>query len=90
MLSTYSSGVCPVIASNIGSLAEIVEDGVTGLLFDPKNSKQIADCIRKLYEDPELCMRLGKQGRKMCETVCSPQRHWKNFMSIYEEIKKEK
>lgn len=89
VLEAYAYGK-PVIASNIGSLAEIVEDGVTGLLFDPKNSKQIADCIRKLYEDPELCMRLGKQGRKMCETVYSPQRHWKNFMSIYEEIKKEK
>lgn len=89
VLEAYAYGK-PVIASNIGSLAEIVEDGVTGLLFDPKNSKQIADCIRKLYEAPELCMRLGKQGRKMCETVYSPQRHWNNFMSIYEEIKKEK
>ena len=87
VLEAYSYGK-PVIASNLGSLAEIVEDGKTGLLFEPKNPKQIADCIRNLYENPEYCSELGQQARKKCETDFSPEAHWNRFIEIYNGIKK--
>lgn len=87
VLEAYSYGK-PVIASNLGSLAEIVEDGKTGLLFEPKNPRQIADCIRKLYENPEYCAELGRNARKKCETDFSPEAHWKRFVEIYNGIKK--
>ena len=89
VLEAYSYGK-PVIASNLGSLAEIVEDGKTGLLFETKNPRHIADCIRKLYEEPEYCSELGRNARKKCETDFSPEAHWDKFMHIYNGIKKAK
>lgn len=85
VLEAYAYGK-PVIASNLGSLAEIVEDGKTGLLFEPKNPEQIAACIRKLYEDKALCRELGRNAREKCEREFSPEAHWNRFMEIYESI----
>ena len=82
VLEAYAYGK-PVIASKLGSLAEIVEDGKTGLLFEPRNPKQIADCIRKLYENPEYCAALGRNARKKCESDFNPEAHWNRFMEIY-------
>lgn len=87
VLEAYAYGKA-VIASDLGSLAEIVEDKKTGLLFEPKNPKQIADCIRRLYEDPEFCAELGRNARKKCETDFSPEAHWNRFTEIYNGIKK--
>ena len=86
VLEAYAYGK-PVIASNIGSLAEIVEDGITGLLFKPKEPEQIAACIRKLYENPEYCAEMGKNARRKCETDFSPEAHWNRFIKIYDSIK---
>ena len=81
ILEAYAYGK-PVIASNIGSLAEIVEDGRTGLLFEPKNPEQVADCIRKLYERPWLAEQLGRNARAEVENRYSPEKHWEIFTKI--------
>lgn len=61
-----SHGV-PVIASRIGGLPEIVEDGVTGLLFEPGDERDLAAKIRLLWQDPELGRRLGAAAREKIE-----------------------
>ena len=85
VLESYAYGK-PVIASRLGSLADAVEDGKTGLLFEPKNAEQIADCIRRLYEDPALCQELGRNARKAAEEKYSPEAHWNTFEKIYQQI----
>lgn len=87
ILEAYAYGKA-VIASDLGSLADMVEDNKTGLLFEPKNPEQIAACIRKLYENPEFCAELGRNARKKCETDFSPEAHWNRFIEIYNGIKK--
>lgn len=86
VIEAYAYGK-PVIASNLGSLAEIVEDGKTGLLFEPKDAEQIAECIRKLYENPKFTEELGRNARKKCEDDFSPEKHWKKFEKIYQSVK---
>ena len=54
----------PVIASRVGGLPEIVEDGVTGLLFPPANPKRLADLILSLLEDEKEAKKMGKEGRR--------------------------
>lgn len=76
----------PVIASNVGSLTDAVDDGENGLLFDAKNPVQIAECIRKLFENPKLCKEMQKKARKKCEEEYSPASHWERFVSIYNSI----
>ncbi|HWP43308.1 MAG TPA: glycosyltransferase family 4 protein [Blastocatellia bacterium] len=53
----------PVIASRAGGLAEIIEDGYNGLLFDPGDSEALASAIRKLIEAPELGEYLSRNAR---------------------------
>ena len=76
----------PVIASNLGSLTELVEDGKTGLLFEPKNTQKIADCIRLLAEHPEKTQEMGENARKLCEEKYTPEAHWQRFLTIAESV----
>jgi len=58
---------CAVISTKVGGIPEVV-DG-TGLLVDPKNSKQIANAIERLAHDKSLMARCKKLGRKRTEKV---------------------
>jgi glycosyltransferase involved in cell wall biosynthesis len=49
----------PVIASRIGGIPELVEEGVTGLLFEARDARQLSERIRSLLENPGLARSLG-------------------------------
>jgi len=53
-----------VIASDVSALAEIVDDGKTGLLHKKDDSRSLADCIKRLIEDDGLRASLSKAGRE--------------------------
>lgn len=67
VLEAYAYGK-PVVASRIGSLTELVEHGVTGFLFPPKDSRNLAEQLEKFIKDEKLSEKLGKNARKKCET----------------------
>lgn len=73
----------PVICSRIGGLSEIVEDGVTGLLFEPGNAKDLASKIRYLWDQPDLCRKMGQEGRKKALREYSPEKYYERLMDIY-------
>lgn len=52
-----------VVASRVGGLAELIDDGVTGMLVPPKDSRQLAAAILKLAENPALVEHLGLHAR---------------------------
>lgn len=54
----------PFVASRIGGLPELVEDGVNGFLFDPKSEVELADAILVLAADGELRSRMGVRSRE--------------------------
>jgi glycosyltransferase involved in cell wall biosynthesis len=74
----------PVICSRIGGLPEIVEDGKTGLLFEPGNTVDLAEKIKYLYSRPELCRTMGAAGREKVLTAYSPKMYYKRLMRVYE------
>lgn len=53
----------PVVASRIGGLGELVQDGVTGMLFEPGAADELADKIRALVSDTDLRNQLGAAAR---------------------------
>ena len=65
----------PVIASRIGSLQEIIHDGFSGLLFEMKNHEDLADKMKKLANDNEYTVTLGRQARKICEEKYCAEKH---------------
>lgn len=88
VIEAYAHGK-PVVASRIGSLAEIVEDGRTGLLFEMKNSKDLADKLFPFVEDDFLSTKLGKMARQKCENNYNVNLHMEKVIKILEDKYKE-
>lgn len=61
----------PVVVTDVGSIAEVVEDGVTGFIVPPKDTAALADAIIKILKDDDL-------RKRMSENVC---RKMKNDLS---------
>jgi glycosyltransferase involved in cell wall biosynthesis len=76
----------PVIASDIGGIPELVQDGQNGLLFEPGHAGELADCIRSLLGDSHLRRRLGWSARKKVEAWYSPESHYAGLMDILERL----
>jgi exopolysaccharide biosynthesis WecB/TagA/CpsF family protein len=74
----------PVVASRIGGIPEIVEDGKTGLLFEPGNPMDLAEKVRYLWERPDLCREMGQAGRKKALEDYGEERHYERLLEIYE------
>lgn len=60
----------PVVAHDVGGVAEAVVDGKTGLLVPPQRPAQLAAAFEKLIHDPELRHRLGAAGRSWANRNC--------------------
>jgi glycosyltransferase involved in cell wall biosynthesis len=52
----------PIIATNVGSIDEIVDDGKTGLIVPCQDPRALAEAIIKLLNDDELRKKWGKKG----------------------------
>ncbi len=50
----------PIIASNLGGIPDLINHGKNGYLFEIGNYKKTAKYIKKLYNDPELSIKLGE------------------------------
>jgi len=63
----------PVVATRIGGIPEVVEDGVTGLLVPARNPEALSRALLQLLEDPALRRRMGSAGRRRVERNFSPE-----------------
>ena len=54
----------PIIASRVGGLPEIVQDGRNGILVDPRSPEQLEEAILQLYDDPDLGSAMGARGKE--------------------------
>lgn len=81
----YALGV-PVIASRIGALAEIVEDGRTGLLTGVDAPKELASALRAVASDDPLAERLGRGAHTAYLDRYSPQASTDALIAIYREL----
>ena len=85
LLESLAAGT-PVVASRVGGIPEVVEDGKAGLLVPPKSPVELAAAIGRIWSDRELARRLGEYGR---ETVV-PRFRWDALVdrldAIYREV----
>ncbi len=73
----------PVIGSRIGGIPEMIEHGNNGLLFEPGNAAQLADCMSSLLADTELARRMGEAGREKARSLYSPEKHLEDLIRLY-------
>ena len=73
----------PVLGSRIGSIAEIVEDGVTGLLFEPGDAAALAQGARRLWGNNDSNLGMGQAGRAVFEQRYTAARNLQLLEAIY-------
>lgn len=77
----------PVIASNIGSLPELVEDGYNGYLFEAKNEKDLIEKIKQL-DDDNLVKLMGKNSKKQLIDKFSKEKHYEKLIELFNSLTK--
>jgi glycosyltransferase involved in cell wall biosynthesis len=85
VLEAQASGV-PVIASNVGGVPDLVEDGVTGLLTNPDLPSSMPIALEKILSDKALARRLSEGGRKQALARFHPNVIATKHVEIYRQI----
>jgi glycosyltransferase involved in cell wall biosynthesis len=76
----------PVIVSRLGAMAEIVEDGRTGLHFEPGNAEDLAEKIQYLWDNPDMCKEMGRAGRAKVLREYSSEKYYQRLMDVYNKV----
>ena len=84
-LEAHATGV-PIISSNVEGLNEVVLDGKTGFLFEPKNQKDLAKKIELLYHNEDLRREIIENGLKSAGNY-SLEKYLMTLESIYCSLK---
>jgi glycosyltransferase involved in cell wall biosynthesis len=86
ILESYAWGR-PVVASDLGSRRELVDQGETGLLYSPGNVEQLGKAISFLAERPELAAQMGVAGRRFVEAQHAPEAHYRALIRLYTQMR---
>jgi glycosyltransferase involved in cell wall biosynthesis len=84
IVEAYAAGV-PVVASDIGSLAEIVDDRGTGMLVRVGDPDDMSRALRELAGSGDLCDDLGRRARALYERAHSPVVTTDALLDVYRE-----
>lgn len=84
LVEAFAHGL-PVLASNLGSMADIIKDGETGLLFTPCNADDLASKAKWLLENPLKAQMLGDKARRTFLEKYTAEQNYVEQMAIYED-----
>lgn len=72
----------PVIASRVGGIPELVKDGESGFLVEPRNSEQLAGKLRILLSNKNLAVGMGRKGRELVQNRFSNEKYIENYLKM--------
>ncbi|MCK5013731.1 MAG: glycosyltransferase family 4 protein [Candidatus Omnitrophica bacterium] len=78
----------PVVASRVGGIPSLIEDGKTGVLVEPENSSELADAIVKLLQDPERLKEIGMAGREFIKKTFLADKMTDKVIQLYQHLVK--
>ena len=76
----------PVVATAVGGIPEVVQDGITGLLVPPRSPRQLADAVERLLADEPLRRRFGENGGRRAAEFFSIDAHVARILNVYEQL----
>ena len=76
----------PFIGSRTGGIAEFIEDGTNGFLFEPGNADDLADKIKFVINNPEKAKSAANELHKKVKKYCNYEEYFARLRSIYEEL----
>lgn len=85
LLEAMAAG-CAVIATRVGGIPDVVQDGVNGLLVAPRQPVQIAEAIARLLAEPGLAAQLGRAARATIARRHSPEGAVQDLGRIYSDL----
>jgi glycosyltransferase involved in cell wall biosynthesis len=89
ILEAYSQGK-PVIGSRIGGIPELIDENKTGLLFEAGNCRELARCMRTLYDDRRMAQEMGNRGNELVKTKFGQEEHYEELTKFYDSVLKKK
>jgi glycosyltransferase involved in cell wall biosynthesis len=84
LAEAFAYGV-PVVASRLGSLAELVEEGKTGVLIEAGNASELSRAVRWYCDNPMEVERMGHYARQTFEQKYSARVNYERLMQIYQK-----
>ncbi len=85
ILESFAGGRA-VVASDLGSRRELVQDGKTGLLFRAGDVNQLSEVISRLYHTPDVAVLMGCEAREYVRKNHSQENHYAQLTKIYNEL----
>jgi glycosyltransferase involved in cell wall biosynthesis len=85
LIESLAAGV-PAVATRVGGNAEVVDEGVTGLLVPPSDPASLAAGIDRLLGDPAFCARLGAASRRRFEEHFTVDRMVQQMVRLYRRL----
>jgi glycosyltransferase involved in cell wall biosynthesis len=77
----------PAITCNVTGCNEIIEDGVNGLLIEPRNTDSLFRAMEKVYCNPQMLKRMGVNARKLVSERYEQSVVWNNYLQEYLKLK---
>ena len=84
VLEAMAAGL-PVVATDVGDVARLVDDGATGFLVSRKSPNELAAALRKLLLDPERAREMGNAGRERVARYFSAKVTARAVCAVYAE-----
>jgi nucleoside-diphosphate-sugar epimerase/glycosyltransferase involved in cell wall biosynthesis len=85
VIEAAASGL-PSVASHIYGLTDAVQEGVTGLLHQPKNVLEIQKCLTRFITDKNLCVQMGQAARKRAISLFNEKRITGEFVRYLDNL----
>jgi len=85
ILEAFAKGT-PVVASRLGAMMELIDDGRTGLLFEPGDSVDMAKKVEYLFDHPNTLATMREAARRQYEKKFTADRNYKVLIGFYERI----
>ena len=82
ILEAFACGV-PIVASRIGTLPDVVQDGINGVLFTPGDASDLAAKVQWVSTHPDAAEGIVRRGRVAYETEYTADRNYERLMDIY-------
>lgn len=74
----------PLVASDVGALHYLVDDGEDGFLFEMGNAADLAAKVRRIWDDVDLCRQLGANARSKAQRLWTAEAHLRGLIAAYE------
>ena len=84
IVEAQASGV-PVVATKVGGIVDIIDEGVTGLMVPPRDPSAMAEAIIKLIKDPQLRKQLSENAYKKVQDKFNVELMVKRTLDVYKE-----